>query len=66
MNNNLKELAGMANFGHMEDGEVVYDPRLDVFAELIIAKCCDMMIKLEHKYPANLTTQQIKKFYGVD
>jgi hypothetical protein len=66
MNDRLKELAGIANFGHMENGEVVYDPRLAVFAELIIDSCCDMMIKMEHKYPANLTTRQIKKFYGVE
>jgi hypothetical protein len=66
MNDNLKELAGKANFGHMEDGEVVYDPRLDIFAELIIAKCCDAMLMLETKYPANLTVAEIKKYFGIE
>jgi hypothetical protein len=66
MHERLKEMAGKANFGHMENGEVVFDPRLEVFAELIIGTCCEMMVKLEHKYPANLSVREIKKYYGVE
>jgi hypothetical protein len=66
MNEKLKELAGKANFGHMENGEVVFDPRLEVFAELLINDCCNWMLLLEPKYPANLTVNEIKKFYGVE
>lgn len=35
MNNHFKDLAAKANFGHMENGEVVYDKRLQKFAELV-------------------------------
>jgi hypothetical protein len=66
MNDNLKELAGKANFGNVEDGEVVFDPRLEVFAEFLINEICKKMVLLETEYPANLTAQQIKKFYGVE
>jgi hypothetical protein len=36
MNERIKELAAKSNFGHMENGEVVYDHRLEKFAELIV------------------------------
>lgn len=39
MNERIKELAAKANFGHIENGEVVYDHRLEKFAELIIQDC---------------------------
>jgi len=42
MNERIKELAAKANFGHMENGEVVYDSRLEKFAELIIRECADI------------------------
>ena len=42
MNERIKELAAKANFGHMEKNEVVYDPRLEKFAELIIRECADI------------------------
>jgi hypothetical protein len=42
MNERIKQLAAKANFGHMENGEVVYDPRLEKFAELIIRECADI------------------------
>lgn len=44
MNERIKELAAKSNFGHMENGEVVYDHRLAKFAELIVNECvglCD-------------------------
>ena len=42
MNERIKELAAKSNFGHMENGEVVYDHRLEKFAELIIRECADI------------------------
>ena len=42
MNERIKELAAKANFGHMEKNEVVYDHRLEKFAELIIRECADI------------------------
>ena len=39
MNKRIQELAAKANFGHIENGEVVYDHRLEKFAELIILDC---------------------------
>lgn len=39
MNERIKELAAKSNFGHMENGEVVYDYRLKKFAELIVQEC---------------------------
>ena len=42
MNERIKQLAAKANFGHMEKNEVVYDPRLEKFAELIVRECADI------------------------
>ena len=42
MNERIKQLAAKANFGHMEKNQVVYDPRLEKFAELIIRECADI------------------------
>ena len=42
MNERIKELAAKSNFGHMENEEVVYDHRLEKFAELIISECIEV------------------------
>ena len=66
MNKRIKEIA-----------EQCYDERLDglfytrhfdqeQFAEMIIKECCQMMIDLESKYPANLTVREIQKHFGID
>ena len=39
MNKLIEELAAKANFGHMENNEIVYDPRLKKFAEMIVQEC---------------------------
>ena len=39
MNELIKQLAAQSNFGHMENDEVVYDRRLEKFAELIVQEC---------------------------
>jgi hypothetical protein len=43
MNERIKELAARSNFGHVENGEVVYDHRLEKFAELIVRECADFV-----------------------
>lgn len=48
MNDLLKELASRANFGHIENNEVVFDSRLKKFAELIINECAECCIENEH------------------
>jgi len=46
MNERIKELAAKANFGHMEKNEVVYDPRLEKFAELIVRECAEQSMSI--------------------
>ena len=70
MNERIKQLAAKANFGHMENNEVVYDPRLEKFAELIILDCIDIVAPYtvrmsrpgeEYLHPI----QEIMKHFGV-
>jgi hypothetical protein len=35
------------------------------FAEQIVLECCQMMVDLEGKYPANLTVREIKQHFGI-
>jgi hypothetical protein len=41
------------------------DVGITKFAELIVQECCQMMLDMETKYPANLTVREIKKHFGV-
>jgi len=41
------------------------DVGITKFAELIVKECCQMMLDMETKYPANLTVREIKKHFGV-
>ena len=41
------------------------DTVYEKFAELIVNECCQMMLDMETKYPANLTVREIKKHFGV-
>lgn len=64
MNQRIRELAH-------EVGLPTYNPKgiptkLEKFAELIVQECCQMMLDLEIKYPANLTVQEIKQHFGVE
>ena len=43
MNERIKELAAKSNFGHMENNNVVYDYRLEKFAELIVRECANQV-----------------------
>ena len=68
MNERIKELekqcwSHYVN-GVLIDGHLHFDTQK--FAELIVAECCDMMIELEPKYPANLTVREIRKHFGVE
>ena len=51
MNERIKELAAKSNFGHMENNNVVYDYRLEKFAELIAAECISVVTNLSPNYP---------------
>ena len=42
MNERFKELAAKANFGHIENDKVAFDPRLAKFAELIVRECAEV------------------------
>jgi len=66
MNDRIKELAAKSNFGHMENGEVVYDHRLEKFAELIIRDCADLVDTLNEAYEAPSTAGKfIKEQFGI-
>ncbi len=61
MNERIKELAAKSNFGHMENGNVVYDNRLEKFAELIVLKCAEIADTAEPFLASDL----IKEHFGV-
>ena len=61
MNKRIQELAAKANFGHMEKNEVVYDPRLEKFAELIVRECA----KIADIAEPYLASDLIKEQFGV-
>ena len=61
MNERIQELAAKANFGHMEKNEVVYDPRLEKFAELMIRDCAKIADIAEPYKSSDL----IKNHFGV-
>ena len=68
MNERIKELAAKANFGHMEKNEVVYDPRLEKFAELIVAECANELIKWKNEpfsYDPEFGAKLIRDHFGV-
>ena len=66
MNERIKQLAAKANFGHMEKNEVVYDPRLEKFAELIVMECAQLIDTLNEAYDAPSTGGKfIKEHFGV-
>ena len=66
MNERIKQLAAKANFGHMEKNEVVYDPRLEKFAELIVLECAQLIDTLNEAYEAPSTGGKfIKEHFGV-
>ena len=61
MNKEIKELAKQAQLEHC-----VSHVRLEQFAQLIIKECCEKMLTLEVKYPANLTVREIKQHFGIE
>ena len=66
MNERIKQLAAKANFGHMEKNEVVYDPRLEKFAELIVLECANLIDTLNEAYDAPSTGGKfIKEQFGI-
>lgn len=77
MNGRLKELAAMANFGHIENDDVVYDHRLEKFAQLIVAECAEIAkhnvmnistyadAEFVDHWINNIFTEQIKQHFRV-
>jgi len=71
MNDRIKsiaiECAGALDWDPPKDPtEYTYTPiELKKFADLIVNECCQMMLDMETKYPANLTVREIKKHFGV-
>jgi hypothetical protein len=61
MNEQIKKLAAKANFGHIENGEVVYDHRLEKFAELIVRECAKIADIAEPYKSSDL----IKNHFGI-
>ena len=65
MNEIIKQLAAKANFGHIEKNQVVYDPRLEKFAELIIRECVDVVKWTPSMFPNDAIIKNIKEHFGV-
>lgn len=71
MNERIKELAARSNFGHMENGEVVYDHRLEKFAELIVKECAEMVRIQNEQFMENeshygIVSTDILKHFGLE
>jgi hypothetical protein len=75
MNRQFEELAGKANFGHIEkhDDAIKFDPRLEAFAKLIVEKCAEMCVKNEyfneHSVASDYATKasvSFKKHFGME
>jgi len=71
MNERIKELAARSNFGHMENGEVVYDHRLEKFAELIVWECAEMVRIQNEQFMENeshygVVSTDILKHFGLE
>lgn len=67
MNDQIKQLAEQAGAGWDDKYHwYVGNEQMKKFAELIVKECCQMMMDLEVKYPANLTVREIKKHFGVE
>jgi len=62
MNKLIKELADKSNFGHIENDNIVYDHRLEKFAELIVLKCAEIADTAEPFLASDL----IKEHFGVE
>ena len=35
------------------------------YSRMLVEECCQMMLDLESKYPANLAAREIKKHFGI-
>ena len=72
MNNRIKELAAKSNFGHIENDEVVYDHRLEKFAELIVKECNNLnkqviiQCNLEHYLVFDRIVNKYQEHFGVE
>lgn len=66
MNERIRELADEAKMStYLLAYGLEFNVSIEKFAELIVNECCQMMLDMETKYPANLTVREIKKHFGV-
>lgn len=65
MNEKLKEFAARANFGNMENGEVLFDSRLQKFAELIIFRCTNIASHIQVFRPDDSIAGAIYEEFGI-
>ena len=65
MNEKIKILAVQSGAGEWGNSVVPAMMDIEKFAQSIVNECCQMMIDMETKYPANLTVREIKKHFGV-
>lgn len=65
MNDVIRKLAAGANFGTIENNEVVFDKRLNKFAELIISDICNWIDNSPTLSEKSIITTNIKNRYGV-
>jgi hypothetical protein len=65
MNERIKECWLKAAREDSSDKWDTQEEFIERFAKLIVNECCQMMLDMETKYPANLTVREIKKHFGV-
>jgi len=65
MNERIKECWLKAAREDSSDKWDTQEEFIERFAKLIVNDCCQMMLDMETKYPANLTVREIKKHFGV-
>ena len=63
MNERIKELAAQADFGGVNKGVVVFDRRLEKFAELIVKECAEVAEDYDGAHYVGTT---IKQHFGVE
>jgi len=65
MNERIKECWLKAAREDSSDKWDTQEEFIERFAKLIVNECCQMMLDMETKYPANLTVREIKEHFGV-
>jgi len=68
MPDEVKRLVEMAGGTVDRENQNVYYDALDAtrLVHLVVEQCCQMMLDLETKYPANLTVREIRQHFSID